>query len=440
MRHFYIIILFVIITTAGKGQNSFSMDEAVEFAIQNSNQLKLEQINVAEADAQILNYKAIGIPKLNGEVAYQYFIDLPTSLIPGEFFGGQPGEFAEVQFGTKNNLNASLNFNTLVFDGSFFVGLKAQRLYKELIRKQANQSESAIKVNVSKAYLAALISGENIRIFQQNVQNLEKTLDETNKIYQEGLVEKLDVDRLQLMLGNLKVDLENITRLSELSKNILKFQMGFPLDQEIELKDDVKILLGQIQLEPINPNLKEDIANRPEWSTMETAEMLNNIEIKSIQAGYFPSIYGFAVHSQSLQRNDLFNDEEVGFLPTTITGLTLNVPIFDGLDKRSRIQKAKLSLERTKVRKEIFEHRFDLEVRNSKLATINARESLENRSAMISLAESILNTAKIKYREGVGSSLEITQAESELYQAQANYISALYDLLVAKVDLDKAVG
>ena len=421
-------------------QTQYTIDQAVAYSIKNSAKTQLNQLDLINAEAQIKEYRANGLPQLKGSINYQHFINLPTSLLPAEIFGGAAGTYAEVQFGLKNSLNAGLELNTLIFDGSFFTGLRAQKIYRELVHKQADQNEYELRKSVTKAYLGVLIAERNKNIIEKNLSNLEKTLEETIIFYENGFVEKLDVSRLQLSYDNLASEIDKIERLINLSKNLLKFQMNYPLHENIELSESLDDLADKVFMEKVDLNEKIDISKRPELSVLETGEQLNELNIEAIKKGYLPSLVGFANYQTAVQRNNLFDTDEPGFFPTTIVGLALSVPIWDSYSRRSKIQQAKVDLEVNKVQKSEFERAVTLEVFNSQLNYQNAMVAINNTKRNEALATEIYNTAKIKFKEGVGSSLEISQAEQNLYSSQANYINALYDLVVAKSDLDIALG
>lgn len=440
LMHYKFLLLFFIVTFNLKAQQSFNVEEAVSYAIKNSAQTELNQLELTKADGQIKEYRATGLPQINGSVNYQHFLNLPTSLLPAEFFGGPPGTFAEIQFGLKNSLNAGVEFSTLVFDGSFFTGLKAQRIYKELIYKQIDQTDYEIRKNVTKAYLGVLIAQRNKSILEKNINNLEKTLEETTAFFRNGLVEKLDVDRLQLSFDNLNTEIDRIDRMIELSKNVLKFQMNYPLEEELILSESLNDLADRALFEKVDVSEKIDFSLRPELGVLEITEDLNELNIEAIQRQYLPSLVGFANYQTAIQRNNLFDSDEPGFFPTTIVGLGLSIPIWDSFAKSAQIQQAKVELEKVKVQKREFMRGVSLEVHNARLNYQNAMVNVNNTKRNEALANEIYNTAQIKFKEGVGSSVELGQAEQNLYAAQANYINALYELVVAKTDLNIALG
>lgn len=446
MKRLNSLLMVLVLTIAGlqaQDVEQFSLLEAIAYAQSHSNSIRTAELEVTRAKAEVQEYTAIGIPKLNAGLEYNYYVHLPTQLIPNDAFvipgfpAPEPG-YSETQFGTRNNLTFSLNLNTLVIDGSYFVGLKASKGLMEMTKRQADLTKYDIKHNIVKAYLQVLIAEENKGVLLRNIENVTKMRKETQAFLDNGMVEQLDVDRLDLSLSNLQVELELLARQTELAYNVLKFQMNYPLEGKIELSNQLDDVLALPDAEDMDGEIAFD--RRIETDIMKQTIRLNELNTKRFTMGYLPSLSAFAVHQQVLQRDDLFDGNQPGFFPTTIVGLKLNVPIFDGLDKAAKIKKSKIDVEKFKLQLNDLERSITLQVINARAIYNNATERLASQDKNLALAERILKTTRIKYREGVGSSLEMTQAEQELYRTQANRLNALYELVVAKADLDKALG
>ncbi|MBK9223114.1 MAG: TolC family protein [Saprospiraceae bacterium] len=457
MKKFTLILSsYIIFFSVGFSQKRFSLEEAINYARINSNTLNIERTNIQDVDGQIKEYYAIGLPKLSGSLSYNYFIKLPTSIFPNFITPAvydvlfdenllprrdvAIGAGVPVQFGTKNNLTAGLELSTLLFDGSFFVGLKAQRLYRDLILKQINQSESELKYQVTKAYLAALAIAENQKLVQKNISNLENVKNELSQIYTAGLIEKLDVDRVELSLQNLITENEKLERIAIISMNVLKFQMNYPLSEALSLSENLDAFLTRSYLEIMDPSFKLNIEERPEYPVIMQGIRLAEINIKRYKVAYLPSLYGFASYQQSLQRTKLFDSNDNNWFPTSTVGLNLNVPIFDGFDKKAKISRAKTLLNKSNLQYKQFESAVHLEFENARTQYLNASLTIDSRKKSLALAQRIYDTSKIKFKEGVGSSLEVTSAERDVYLSQANLLEAQVNLIQAKVDLDKSLG
>ena len=445
-RSAFLLLMYFLIAVQITAQQAFTLNEAMGYAQEHHNDVKTALLDVSDASGNIREYLSIGLPQLNASANYQHYFDIPTTIIPkGSFFEGDtdlgidpnPLQDLKVQFGFRNNLNAGIEFSTLLFDGAFFVGLKATRMFKEMVNQQVDITKSDLNVNVAKSYLAVLVAEKNQEVLQRNITNLEKLVSETKEIFETGFAEKLDVDRLELSLANLRVEYENVANLIELSENMLKFQMGYPMGQPITLAQDLDdLLLSEYDLETVK-GMTVNYSDRPEYRVSQTTEMLNEINVKQLQMQYVPTIKGIASYSQILQNDNI---REGAWFPTTLVGLALEVPIFDGFEKSAKIQRAKVGLEKHRIRMDNLERAIGLELLNAKVNFQNTLKRVQNTTENLELAERIYHTTQLKYREGVGSSLEVSTAERDVYSVQSDYIGVLYDLLIAKVDLDKAIG
>jgi len=238
----------------------------------------------------------------------------------------------------------------------------------------------------------------------------------------------------------LKTERKKIDQTINVTLNALKYQMGFPVNNDITVNDDLDVLVAGLMVEKVDIEKEENLSNRPEIAVLEEGNVLSDLNIKAIKAGYYPSLSGFAAHQQSLYRNKLFDAGESDWIPATFVGLNLNVPIFDGFEKKAKLQRALVTGRRNQLQLEEFKRGVQLQVVNAKINFSQTQETARVAKSTFELSERIHETTKIKYREGVGSSVEVMQAEREMYTAQSNYINALYSLLIAKTDLEIAIG
>ncbi|MCG8332614.1 MAG: TolC family protein [Chitinophagales bacterium] len=463
-----VIWLFIALPMIAQQQaRQFSLEEAINYALSESITIKNAQIAVADAEAQVIERRAIGLPQLNGSLQYQRYLAVPRQPLPEGFdifgifgqalavdlfdqlspatqtavtdaFSGGGGDDGEegIAFFLKNNFTAALNLDAMIFDGSFFVALDAAREYKKYTLREFASTQREITNRVTEAYLPVMLIQENVELLDKNIENLRKLLNETKELYKAGFVEQLDIDRLDLSLANLLIERENLIRQKEVAQDNLKHSMGYPISEPIVLTDELEELLADADPDALATAVAEP-ERRPEYALLEQAIRMNELNVKLNKAGYLPSLRAFGAAQQQYQGDDF----KSGFwAPSAYIGLNLNVPIFDGLDKRAKIQRAQLDLEKAINQQKDLGNAINLEVANARTNYLNARERLSSQERNLSLAERIYNTSQIKYREGIGSSLEVTQAEQSLYETQSNYMQALYDLLLAKERLQMALG
>lgn len=438
MKKLLTLLLALIIHQGLQAQdNSFSLKKAIEYALVNQHSVKNALLDEEIARKKVNELVGIGTPQIEASAELNDFLKIPVSFVPGEFFGGEPGSYFPVQFGQQFSASAGVSVSQLLFDGSYLVGLQASRTYQELSRKQVKQTRTDVAINVSKAYYGALVSDARLEIIEANIQRVDKLLSDTRALYQAGFVEKIDVDRLELTANNLKVEKDKMIRFKSISYSLLKFQMSYPMGQEIVLSDKLEENALASAALPDSVNY----ANRPEYEVLNVSRKLQELDMKRYKSTYLPSLVAFGSFSYNNSRSefDIF-DTGLRWFPTAIIGAKLTVPIWDGLQKSARVSQAKLKLQQVDNSIEMAKSGFQLELSNAKANYQNNSSSLGIVKKNRELAMDIAKTAKIKYDNGVGSSLELVDAESSLREADANYFSTLYETIIARIDLDKASG
>lgn len=453
-----LMINFLILTyQLVSAQMNFTLEEAIDYAIEHSNDIKSANLDIEDAEAQIMEIKSIGMPKLNGGVNYQYYYYVPVSPVEDfitpavyqvlefedvagvEPFVGPPDVF-EFRFFQRHNVSANLDASMVLFDGSYLTGLKASKLFRELTKKNVDVKIEDITANVTRAYMNILISTENKAILERNIQNLKNSLREAEVSYENGFIEQLDVDRLRLSLENIQTEYENIDQVIATSKDLLKFQMSYPLSDDISVSEDLETMVDLLSLNDNISTQEIDYSNRAEYGQIEMGYDLNALNVERFKKGYLPSVVARANYNYLLQRDNLFDSDALGWIPQGSVSLGVNIPIYDGNEKKAKIKQAEIELKQINIQKEEFERGVQLQVKSAQQKLNQAVKTLSNRENALEIIQNIYEKTQIKFKEGVGSSIEVTQAEQQLYSAQANYISALYNLLISKTDLDIALG
>jgi outer membrane protein TolC len=326
----------------------------------------------------------------------------------------------------------------LVFDGTYLLGLKASAVYKDLAVKSVSQSKQQVAENVTKAYYGILVNEKRLGLLRLNVARLDTLLKETRALNKQGFVEKIDVQRLDVQANNLRTELENVLRLQELSLTLLKFQMAYPMEEPIRLSET----LDQVELSTFNLNPKGDFtyANRIEYSILQTQENLAELDLKSIKAGYLPRLllnanYGYNAGANAF--GDLMTKQ--WFDNSAIT-VSLQIPIFDGYAKKYKAVQSENNLQKVRQSYNLLKSSIDMQRSQASITLKNALESMKEQKSNLDLANEISRVTRVKYQNGVGSNLEVLNAESSIKESQANYFTALYNALIAKVEVEKANG
>lgn len=423
-----------------QAQSSFSVEEAVKYALTNSSVAKNAALDEQSARAKVREITTIGFPQVNASynVSNNYIIQ--SVIIPdGAAFGGTPGEPLALKFQPQYGGQAVLSINQLIFDGSYIVGLQAAQTYRELAMRASDISRTQVIYNVKAAYYGVLIAREKKQAFDVSLARLDSTLIEMRVQLANGFIEKLVVDRTQLQRNNVLTERDNADRAAEIALALLKFQMNYPAKESIELRDQLsQVILNNDVLN----NAATDYNKVPEFKLILTQKRAAELELKNVRAGYLPSLGAQATRGALAGANsfDRVLNPSGDWYAFGAIGLSIQVPIFDSFNKRFQAQQKKINVLKVENGIQDMKRVIDLNIEQANINLQNAIASAENQNDNVSLAKEVLEISRKKYDAGVGSNLEVISAESDFRQAQTNYFAAVFSLLVAKLDLEKAKG
>jgi outer membrane protein TolC len=326
----------------------------------------------------------------------------------------------------------------LIFSSDYFIGLEALKQLQGLTTKNIQRTQVETKVTVTKSYYSVLVNRQRSKLLDINIERLGQLLEDTKVVQQNGFAEQIDVDRLQVAYNNLLTERDKVMRLVGLTETLLKFQMGYEVDKPITLTDSLN--LTQFGLEKGSVPDKVTYQNRLEYQMLQEQQTLNQIEMRRYQLQYLPTLVAYGTLQYNAQRNE-FNFLNSGkWFPIGLVGVTLSVPIFDGFQKSNRIQQTRLNIMKTQININRLENAIDMEYTVARINYDNAKLTMGNQKANLDLAQNVYEVSRIKYSEGVGSNLEVINAEASLKEAQNNYYNAMLEFLSARVDLEKAAG
>lgn len=426
-------------------QTRYSLQEAIQYGATHNISVKNSQTDAQSAESRIGEIRSVGLPQVNGSVSLMDNLIIQRAFLPAVFFDQNAPSDAPpiaVQFGVKYSGNAALQLNQMIFNAQWLLGLKAAQAYRELAVKNVTQSKIQVAENVSKAYYSTLIAEERAKVLDLNIQRLDSLTNEMRVMNDKGFVEKIDVDRLEVSLNNLKTERTKVQNLVDLSYYMLKFQMGMKLDEQIELTDrisdtDVERIAAEVKADD-GSNFSYD--QRIDYSILKNNLRLSEMDVENNKRGYYPTVAAFAGYGYNTGRNSFGQVFGSPWFNNANIGLSINVPIFDGFAKKYKIQQTKFTVDKVKQSMSLVEQSIDLQIRSANITIINGLETLKTQKRNLDLAQEVVRVSKIKYQSGTGSNIEVINAESALKESQTNYFASLYDLLLAKVDLDKAKG
>lgn len=420
-------------------QQRLTLEQCIQYALEYNLAMRGARLDLEDSRQQERESLAIGLPNLSATFDFSRNEVIQRVFLPGTFVGDlTPGAVVPAEFGTRYTSTLSANFSQMIFDGTFFVALKASRALQALQERSAQRTEIETAVAVMKSYYSAQVAEVNLDITRANIERLRKQVADAQAQYANGFAEKVDVDRIQIQLYNAETQYQNAELLAQLTMNQLKYQMG--------MRQEVQLTLAE-QITPDNrPDFREDLekafqyTTRIEYQVLQANRNLLLQDVNQYRVGYIPSLYLFANGGANTGADNapIFNSSYWGGFLTY--GIRFNIPIFDGFYKDSKIQQARIGVQRVEYEIKDTENALALEYENARVTMTNAIRSLELQERNVALAEEVLRVSQVKYREGVGSSLEVVDAESSLKEAQTYYLGALLDAYLAQVDLKKALG
>lgn len=437
----YAILFLILPHLYASAQNAFTLKEAVEYAYGHQATVLNAGLEQQMNKMKQREVTGMGLPQVNGSFDIKDYLDIPTQLMPGEFFSLPPGTYIPVKFGLRYNAMAGISVSQLLFSSDYIVALQASSELTALSQKNVQRTRVETAVQVSKAYYNVLVSREQLSLLKSNVEKIKKLFDDTKILHQNGFVEKIDVDRVEVAYNNLVTEQQKVEKLIGVGEALLKFQMGYDVTQPIELKDKLEDVSSPAP-EPDGVQ-KPDFNARVEYSLLKSQQRLNALEHRRNKMSYLPSLVAYGSFNLNAQRDEFnifdFSDGN-DWYPVSIIGITLNVPIFNGGQKYHKIQQTKLSRLITENNIKNLENAITLEITAASVTYNNAILSLTTQKKNLELASNVYEVSKKKYEQGVGSNLEVINAQTSYREAQTHYITALYDYHISKLELDKAKG
>jgi len=421
-----------------KAQQKLTLLQAQDFAIKNANSVTQSRYDEELAKIQVDQVLAIGLPQLNGSVQFQNFLNLPTSIIPGAIFGA-PGQDVKVQFGVPYQMTAGLTGSQLLFDGSWFVGMQASKEFTQLAAIKTKKSEFEIKHQVAQSYFLAVIAKETIQLYEEGKKLIAQSLQETKSLYKEGFVEEQSIDQLQLALNEWESRIIIAQANATLTLDLLKFNMGMPLNNEIDLQDNSGTLTADASTALLEAKFIAE--SNYDVQIINKAMSLQGLNIKSKKAALLPNLAGFYnLQTQALRREFDFADTKKPWFPIQLWGVQMNVPILSGGGKYKSIKRAEVELAQLNANSNMAKQGAQLAYKNAQTAYLTALKSVENAKASLELSNKIFAKTNLKFKEGIGTSFELTQVNNQVLQAQGGYVQALLQMLNAKDQLQKALN
>jgi outer membrane protein TolC len=423
-------------TQAQELPESLTLEEAIAFGLTHNRSIINADREIQKAKKEKWKTIATGLPQISSVVNYQNFLEMPVSLVPAEFFGGNPGEFSELTFGTEQNMIGSLKMEQLIFDGSYLVGLQATKVYLAISENLFEKTNLEVKKMVTNLYSNALLAKYNIIFLEKNRASLENNFQEIHQLFRNGFEEEESVEQIQLSLAQANSRLKYAQNLLKIQQDMLKFVIGYPIESPLKLTDELDDIFNEdlyFQTLPNTDNIDDNIDIRIADNTLKSEAL----KLKLEKSKALPKVNAFINRTYTGNSNEFtFTDGDQKWYGSSLLGLNVQIPIFSSLGKSANTQKAKIRLDQAKTQLEETQSKIRIEVN----ATLNEYQlSIDNyytEKENLRLAESIEQKNQTKYFEGMIQTFELRMSQLQLYTAQNNFVSAIQKVISNKIELE----
>ncbi|TXN37425.1 TolC family protein [Flagellimonas hymeniacidonis] len=431
-----LLLIIPLFSQAQEDKSSFSLDEAIAFALQHNYSVINADRDIVDAQKQKWETIAGGLPQIDGAISYQNQLKQPVSQIPAEFFGGEPGTFQEVVFGQPQSATATATLKQQIFDGSYIVGVQATKAFLSYSQNNKEKTDLDVRKAVVEAYGNVLLAQESVLISENNKATLEKNLYETKRIYENGLGDEESVDQLQITLSSIESQLKNARRLEKITLQMLNLMMGLPITSPTELTENLDDL-AQKQIDLGLLDSEFNIENNVDYKLALNLNEQRYYEHKLEKSRALPSLNAFVNYGGN-SFSDSFNFLSSGqkWFGQSILGFDLSIPIFSSLKRSASTQRAKIALEKAKTQFTEAQEQIRLQLESAKSDYILSIEEYDTSKQNLKLAERIENKNQIKYSEGLATSFELRQAQTQLYSTQQEYLQSMVDVINRKTELE----
>ena len=435
MNRSLIFVISLLLTSLGWSQQALSLNDAVSEGLQNNRAMVNANYDIQIARERQWETIASGLPQISASAAYNKDLEQRTSIVPGAYFGGSPGEYFPVQFGTEQSIDASARLDQLIFDGSYLVGLQASTVFLKISRQNKIKSELEVKRLVTDAYINVLIAEERKRILEKNLKNLKGTLTDIRKVHQQGLVEVEQVEQLEITSSSVQSALDYVSRMIPISYQMLNMTLGRDLTDKVVLADTLMGLCvrSETSKELVDWNIAKNIDYQIAQNNLRSSELL--LKLERFRA--LPSISAFVTSGYDAYNDDFtFTEKSQQWYGRSAIGLSLSMPIFTSGAGQSRTDQAKLNVAKAKTQLEKVEEELLLQKASAHNQFTLALEEFLRSQESLDIAYRIERKNEIKYTEGVTGSFELRQAQLQLFDLQNQHLNAMRNIINSKTELD----
>ena len=439
LKKLWILALLVPIFSQAQEPSSYSLKEAIDYAKVNSYALRDAEFEIEKAKKLVKETLAIGLPQVDARSTYNNFFIVPKQQIPGSFVpGSDPDDLIEIAFGTPQNIGAEVTARQLIFDGSYIVATKSVKVFLELSEKIKVKSEFEITNAIIQLYAQVLISEENYRVLDSSAANLRATFEETKALEEEGFVGDQDVDQIELLLISTENRVRQADRQKGISRNILLFTMGLPLETDIQLTTPVEDVVNIASEETLIGDF--DYTQHIDFLLAENQFQTDLLKMKNEKAAYMPRLNAYYTYGLNSQSNTFNFFDDNPWFPTSVIGVSLDVPIFSSFGRKNAVAQAQIEVDQSNMNLERTGRDIQVQVQQARDVYYQALDNYLTSEKNLELSDRISKKEMTKYKEGISTSLDLAQSQRQFLDAQSDFIMSTYNLIDAKSNLLKALN
>lgn len=449
------LLLLLLLSFNGHSQKRYELTvkQAVELAYQNLTEVKNAAIDVEIQQAQNNEITGQALPQVSGTAGLSRYLELPQVLFPD---GSQAGIYnvlikegllpsstkiptptaQAISFVQPWNTNVGATLSQLLFQPDVFVGLKARKTALGIAQSNLELTKEKVKDSAYRRYYAILIAQKQTEFLQKGIERLEKLYHDDSVMFANGFAEKLDLDKVQVQLTNLRTSQNILDNSIKVAYAALKFSLGISQKDTVQLKEG--LTTDEIKKGLLNLNFSYE--DRKEIQALNYVRKLQELDVKRNQLGYLPTLSTFINYSVQGQGKEFITSNNTLWFRSSLVGLNLNLPIFDGFQRKNKVQQAQLNLRKVENNIENMKQVIDLQQDISKESLKSALLNLDAQERNVQLAENVYSTTKKKFESGLGSSFEVLLSDSDWQTAQSNYFTSLYNAIIAKIAYQSSLG
>ena len=423
---FFVLSLFLFQGIFAQEKLTLDIEGAKEYALNFNKTIKNAGLSVVQSQEQLKATIATGLPQVNATTDYSNALGAEISI---QFDENAPASKIPI----KPTSNFNLQVGQLIFNGGYIVGIQTAKLYQKVTEKSLEKTEQDIVSQIVESYYLVLVSEESLKILEANMKNLQEIYKKTEPMVSVGMMEKVELDQLSVQVNSLNNALKSAERQYEMTKNMLRLQLGVSADTELELTEKLEDIMENAEISSL-ANGTFDVVQNIDYQLMDVQEDMSEKQVNLQKAAYLPTISGYYNYTYKLLK------PAFDMSPAHMLGLQMNIPVFSSGERRAKVRQAKIDLETTQNNMAMLEDQLSIQFKQLKFNLLSAVESFENQKKNVEVSREVYKSLKTKYEQGVISSLELTTADNNYLKAESDYLTSMLEVLRAQNELNTLTG